>query len=131
MYACSVAKLYPTLCDCVWTVARQTPLSMRFPGQENWSGLPFPPPGDLSSSTGSQWPRDWIWVSYIGRQVGSLPLSHQGSLIPHYKIKSLKKPINIYTVNRIFFKGGNLIAGNRERDNFSYKLLGSFWILNY
>ena len=48
MYACSVAKLYPTLCDCVWTVARQTPLSMRFPGQENWSGLPFPPPGDHS-----------------------------------------------------------------------------------
>ena len=25
-----------------WTVARQAPLSMRFPGQEYWSGLPFP-----------------------------------------------------------------------------------------
>ena len=23
----------------------QVPLSMGFPGQENWSGLPFPPPG--------------------------------------------------------------------------------------
>ena len=30
-----------------WTVARQAPLSMGFPRQENWSGLPFPPPGDL------------------------------------------------------------------------------------
>ena len=30
-----------------WTVARQAPLSMRFPRQEHWSGLPFPPPGDL------------------------------------------------------------------------------------
>jgi len=30
-----------------WTVARQGPLSMEFPGQEYWSGLPFPPPGDL------------------------------------------------------------------------------------
>ena len=29
-----------------WTVAHQTPLSMGFPGQEQWSGLPFPPPGD-------------------------------------------------------------------------------------
>ena len=30
-----------------WTVARQTPLSMGFPRQEYWSGLPFPFPGDL------------------------------------------------------------------------------------
>ena len=31
-----------------WTVARQAPLSMGFARQEYWSGLPFPPPGDLS-----------------------------------------------------------------------------------
>ena len=30
--------------DCV---AHQDPLSMRFFGQEHWSGLPFPSPGDL------------------------------------------------------------------------------------
>ena len=30
-----------------WTVACQAPLSMGFPGQEYWSGLPFPSPGDL------------------------------------------------------------------------------------
>ena len=30
-----------------WTVAHQAPLSMGFPRQEGWSGLPFPPPGDL------------------------------------------------------------------------------------
>ena len=29
------------------TVARQAPLSMGFSRQECWSGLPFPPPGDL------------------------------------------------------------------------------------
>ena len=29
------------------TVAHQAPVSMRFPRQEYWSGLPFPPPGDL------------------------------------------------------------------------------------
>ena len=29
------------------TVARQAPLSMGFPRQEYWSGLLFPPPGDL------------------------------------------------------------------------------------
>ena len=29
------------------TVAQQAPLSMGFSRQEYWSGLPFPPPGDL------------------------------------------------------------------------------------
>ena len=39
--------------SCVWlivgplTVALQTPLSVWFPRQEYWSGLPCPPPGDL------------------------------------------------------------------------------------
>ena len=31
-----------------WTIARQAPLSMGFSRQEYWSGLPCPPPGDLS-----------------------------------------------------------------------------------
>ena len=30
-----------------WTVAHQAPLSMGFPREEVWSGLPCPPPGDL------------------------------------------------------------------------------------
>ena len=30
-----------------WTVACQAPPSMGFSKQEDWSGLPFPPPGDL------------------------------------------------------------------------------------
>ena len=55
--------LHITLCACVlshlssfshvllimtlWIVAHQAPLSMVFPRQEYWSGLPCPPPGDL------------------------------------------------------------------------------------
>jgi len=30
-----------------WTVAHQAPLSMGYSRQEDWSGLPFPPPRDL------------------------------------------------------------------------------------
>ena len=37
-------QLFVTL----WTVALQAPLSMGFSRQEYWSGLPCPPPGDLS-----------------------------------------------------------------------------------
>ena len=33
-----------------WTVAQRDPLSMGFSRQEYWSGLQFPPPGDLPDS---------------------------------------------------------------------------------
>ena len=36
-----------TLCDPVNCIARQAPLSMGFPKQEYWGGLPLPSPGDL------------------------------------------------------------------------------------
>ena len=44
---------YVCMLNCVqlfatpWIVAHQVPLSMEFFMQEYWSGLPFPPPGDL------------------------------------------------------------------------------------
>ena len=41
-----VAKSCPTL-ETLWTVACQAPPSMGFSGQNYWSGLPFPSPGDL------------------------------------------------------------------------------------
>ena len=28
-----------------WTIAHKDPLSIKFSGQEDWSGLPFPSPG--------------------------------------------------------------------------------------
>ena len=46
-----VSKCELLLCVWVfaipWTVAHQAPLSMGFSGQEYWSGLPFPSPGDF------------------------------------------------------------------------------------
>ena len=44
-YCGLVTKLCPTL-ETHWAVARQTPLSMAF-SRQDWSGLPFPSPGDL------------------------------------------------------------------------------------
>ena len=68
---CSVAKLCQTSFATPWTVAHQAPLSMGFPRQEYWSGLPFPFPGDLPNP-GIE-PESPTW------QVDSLPLSHLGS----------------------------------------------------
>ena len=45
VHSCSLSHVQ--LCVTPWTVTRQAPLSIRFPRQEYWNGLPFPPPGDL------------------------------------------------------------------------------------
>ena len=53
--------LFNNVCVCVhaqscllfatpWTVAHQAYLSIGFPRQEYWNGLPFPPSGDLPDS---------------------------------------------------------------------------------
>ena len=49
IYVCVCVVSHSVVSDFVipWTIAQQVPLSMRFPGQEYWSGLTFPLPGDL------------------------------------------------------------------------------------
>ena len=54
----------------LWTVAYQAPLSMGFPRQEYWSGLPFSSPEVL--------PNPGIEPRSPALQVVSLHLSHQG-----------------------------------------------------
>ena len=68
---CLVAESCPTLCDPMNCIVHQAPLSMRFPRQESWSGLPFPSPGDL--------PDPGIEHGSPAWQADSLPLSPQGS----------------------------------------------------
>ena len=58
-----------------WTIAHHAPLFMGSSGQEHWSGLPFPPPGDLSDPG--------IKPLSLGQilhwQLNFLPLCHVGS----------------------------------------------------
>ena len=44
---CVLVTQYVWLFVTLWTVALQAALSLGFPRQEYWSGLPFPSPGDL------------------------------------------------------------------------------------
>ena len=70
-----------------WTVARQPPLSMAFPRQEYWSGLPCPPPGDLPDP-GIE-PVS-LYVSCIGRWV-----------LYHWRhLRSLSKSTPFYIYSR-------------------------------
>ena len=60
-----------------WIVACQAPLSMEFSRQEYWSGLAFPPLGDL--------PDPVIKPVSLALQVDALPLYYLGSLAAHAK----------------------------------------------
>ena len=86
MLSCfSSVLLFATL----WSVAHQAPLPMGFSRQEYWSGLPYPPPGDLPNP-GTE-PRS------SALQADSLPLSHNGdsfSNMKHSGGDSLLKPIH-------------------------------------
>ena len=69
-----------TLCN-LWTVARQAPLSMGFPRQEYWSGLPLLSPGNL--------PDPWIETGSPTLQANSLPPEpHKPSYLCQNKIIS-------------------------------------------
>ena len=66
-----IAIVYTVISDSfatLWTIAHQAPLSLVFPRQENWTGLPFPSPGDVSNPG--------IKPVSPALQVDSLPLSH-------------------------------------------------------
>ena len=64
---CVCAQSCPPLCNSV-DCARQAPLCMGSPRPECWSGLPFPPPGDLPDP-GSE-------PTSPASQADSLSLSH-------------------------------------------------------
>ena len=72
-----------------WTVAHQAPLSMGFSRQEHWSGLPFPPPGDL--------PDVGMEPTSPASQVNSSLLSHPGSIF--------LRSCSFSSHQRLFFQG--------------------------
>ena len=71
-----VTKSCPTL-ETPWTIARQDPLSIRFPRQEYWSGLPLLSPEDL--------PNPGIKPESPALQADSLPTELRGK--PHINLQ--------------------------------------------
>ena len=76
-----------------WSILRQAPLSMIFSRQEYWSGLPFPPAGDL--------PNPGTKPEFPALQAGSL-LSEPGSLYPSCKLPTVNMPSSSSPCNRTF-----------------------------
>ena len=61
---CLVSKYCLTLCEPMDYIAHQAPLSMGFPRQEYWSGLPFPSPGVLLDPGIKTESPGWQWILY-------------------------------------------------------------------
>ena len=74
MTECLLSRLVLSNSAALWTVAHQVPLSVGLFRQEYWSGMPFPPPGDLSNSE----IKSMCSVS-PALPADSLLLSHRGS----------------------------------------------------
>ena len=96
-----------------WTVAYQVPLSMGFSRQEYWSGLPCPPPGDLSNPG--------IEPTSPALAGSSLPLSHQGSPVGLYSCC-----LNVLPSSFLFNLPGEILK-KRERDFFHWVLQFRRW----
>ena len=62
-------KVVPDSFTTLGTIAHQAPLSMGFPSQERWSGLPFPSLGDLPDPGIESAPpalqMDSLWLSHF------------------------------------------------------------------
>ena len=79
-----------------WTITQQASLSMGFPKQEYWSGLPFPTPRESSRPRN----RARIFLHLLHWQMDSLPLHHLGSTIyinsgVTFENSDIDSPINL------------------------------------
>ena len=110
----SHVQLFVTL----WTVAHQAPLSIGFPRQEYWSGLPFPTLGDLPNP-GIEPTSPMSPVL----QADSSPLSHQGcpkedkflTKKSSFKTNHLKTLVHqtILNINHSELQKGHLLGDRR------------------
>jgi len=70
-----------TLFVTPWTIACQAPLSIGFPRQEYWSGLPCPPPRNLPDPG-----MEPVSLMSPALQAGSLPLVPCGKPFPEHRV---------------------------------------------
>ena len=80
-----------------WTAARQAPLSMGFPRQEHWSGLPFLSPRDLPDP-GIEHMSPALQVDSLPQCIyvdPNLPIQQSGFLVTIYMVRVMPAAINL------------------------------------
>ena len=111
-----------------WSAACQAPLSMAFPRQEHWSGLPSPSPGDLSSCS----LECYLLNNYMCPKHGGPSSDHGGEELPPYTADRDKsatptqtvavsiKQINRVTPQEIRRRGGVGDLGRKVERSFQW-----------
>ena len=92
------------LCTTPWTAARQAPLSIGFSGQEHWSGLPCPPPGDLPNK-GTETGSTALQARFFTAEPPGKGINT--SMLPnlcHYILNTSKEICNIQFLQNLFSK---------------------------
>ena len=86
----------------IWTIAHQAPLSMRFPRQEYWNGLPCPPAGE------SSWSRDGTLIFCIAS--GFFSAEPPGlSLFANPALPKYRSDVKIWTKQKCNLNGRLLV----------------------
>ena len=78
-----------------WSIARQVPLSMRFPRQEYWSGLPFPSLGDLPNP-GMEPKSPALAGRFFTKVSPGKPTIVKNKFLSHAMIKKVYHLFNLY-----------------------------------
>ena len=105
--SCSVMSDSVTL----WTVPYQAPLSMEFSSKEYWSGLPFPPPGDLPNpGIKPSLLHLLLWLGYLNGGGGA----------PFTKVRFL---ISLKSMEDLITHGPSLLEPSRNRPFGGHVLL--------
>ena len=100
-----------------WTVACQAPLSRGFPRQEYWSGLSFPPPGDLPNPeikppspvspalTRVLQPLCHLGSPNLGLIIPTGPAGYCALNFPHFPWVSITQPLPVPLICLFFHQG--------------------------
>ena len=97
----------------LWTVACQSPLSMRCSRQEYWSGLPFPSPGSFPTQGLNR-----SLLCFLHWQAGSLPI------VPTWEILVAQTVRNMSNAGDLGFISG---SGRSTGEGNGYLFQYSFW----
>ena len=114
---------YVRLFVMLWTVVCQAPVSMGFPRQAYWSGLPFPPPVNLLDPGIKP-----NLLHLLHWQVGSLPFCHLSLCTKSLVFTYLKVLVHRLCPNP--YSPYTLPLENTSLITLSMNLFVSFWRVN-
>ena len=130
MRACC-SFMYRQLFASLWTVARQALLSMGFPRQESWCGLPSPPPADRISPSLLK----FIELVMLSNQKTLYRLSHQGSqnyctvALNSHDSKVVLKILQARLQQHMSRENSDVQVGFRKSRGNRDRIANIFWII--